>query len=382
MIRRGAHSSAGTQVLAARRPPALPQVGWGSRLRWGLAFVGIIALLVYLTGSLLSVLIASAVLAYLVDPLVGRLQARGYSREGAIVAIGGLLTAAVLIAVGIVVPGLASKISEVGAEVSPYLNGVSGRVGPFLDQVETRFGVVLPTDLRAFASEIPGYLQKLSPDARKSIQDWLGRLAGGGLDVVLSVLTVSLLPVFTFYLLRDWPLIVTWVDDLVPVQHRPVVRTLAVEIDGRIGSWLKGQLLVAVILAVLYTVGLLVSGIDLAVTMGLLSGLLFLLPYIGPMIGAGLSIGLALIQFGFDWHVMVVAATFGLGQLLENMFLTPSLVGDRVGLHPMVVMIALIVAGNILGVWGLVVALPVTAALAVVGAHVLQTYRQSRTYLG
>jgi predicted PurR-regulated permease PerM len=382
VIRRGAHSSAGTQVLAARRPPALPQVGWGSRLRWGLAFVGIVALLVYLTGSLLSVLIASAVLAYLVDPLVGRLQARGYSREGAIVAIGGLLTAAVLIAVGIVVPGLASKISEVGAEVSPYLNGVSGRVGPFLDQVETRFGVVLPTDLRAFANEIPGYLQKLSPDARKSIQDWLGRLAGGGLDVVLSVLTVSLLPVFTFYLLRDWPSIVTWVDDLVPVQHRPVVRTLAVEIDGRIGSWLKGQLLVAAILAVLYTVGLLVSGIDLAVTMGLLSGVLFLLPYIGPMIGAGLSIGLALIQFGFDWHVMVVAATFGLGQLLENMFLTPSLVGDRVGLHPMVVMIALIVAGNILGVWGLVVALPVTAALAVVGAHVLQTYRQSRTYLG
>lgn len=382
MIRLGAHSSAGSSVLASRRPPGLPQAGWGSRLRWGLAFVGITAVLVYLTGSLLSVLIASAVIAYLVDPLVGRLQARGYSREGAIVAIGFLATSAVLIAVGIVVPGLARKIGEVGAEISPYLNGVSGRVGPLLDEVETRFGVVVPTNLRAFAGEIPSYLQKLSPDARTSIQEWLGRLAGGGLDVVLSVLTVTLLPVFTFYLLRDWPHMVAWVDDLVPVKHRPIVRIIAIEIDGRIGSWLKGQLLVAAILAVLYTVGLLVSGIDLAVTMGLLSGVLFLLPYIGPMIGAGLSIGLALLQFGFDWHVIVVAATFGLGQLLENTFLTPMLVGDRVGLHPMVVMVALIVAGNVLGLWGLVVALPVTAALAVVAAHVLLTYRQSRTYLG
>jgi predicted PurR-regulated permease PerM len=129
-------------------------------------------------------------------------------------------------------------------------------------------------------------------------------------------------------------------------------------------------------------VGLLVAGADLAITMGLLSGALFLLPYIGPLIAATLSIGLVLLEHGLDWHLVVVILTYVLAQTLENMVLTPLLVGDRVGLHPLVVMVALIVGGNLLGVWGLVVALPVTAAIAVVGSHVLELYRKSRTYEG
>lgn len=379
-MRPSAHSSAGTRVLRSRRPPAPPPVPAWSRLRWGVAFVAVCALIVWLTGSLLSVLIASAVIAYLVDPVVTRLQARGHSRERAIVIIGGASTLVFLLAVGVIVPGFAAKVGEVGAQVSPYVSGLEDRIGPMLNEVEARFGVVVPTDLRALAAEIPGYLQKLSPDARKTIQDVFGRVAGGGLSVLLSVLTVSLLPVFTFYLLRDWPLIVAWVDDMVPRRYRATVRTLAVEIDGRISSFVKGQLTVASILAGWYTVGLLVAGADLAITMGLLSGALFLLPYIGPIIAATLSIGLVLLESGLDWHLVVVVLTYVLAQTLENMVLTPLLVGDRVGLHPLVVMIALIIGGNLLGVWGLVVALPVTAAIAVVGSHVLDLYRASRTY--
>lgn len=382
MIRPSAHSSAGTRVLPTRRPPRPTPAGWASRLRWGGAFLLVFGGLVWLTGSLLSVLVASAVIAYLFDPLVTRLQGRGYTREGAIVAIGAAGSLVLLVAVGVVVPGFARKVGEVGAQVSPYLDGLGGRVEPLLAEVEARFGVVVPTDLRALASELPGYLQKLSPDARQTIQDWLGRLAGGGMDVVLSALTVSLLPVFTFYLLRDWPLIVAWIDELVPPRHRPVVRALATEIDGRIASFVKGQLTVAAVLGCVYTVGLLVARVDLAVTVGLLSGVLFLLPYIGPILAAGIAVGLTLLEYGFDWHVLVVIGTYAVAQFLEGTFLTPNLVGDRVGLHPMVVMIALIVAGNLLGVWGLVVALPVTAAIAVVGGHLLDTYRQSRVYQG
>jgi predicted PurR-regulated permease PerM len=345
-------------------------------------FGAVFAGLVWVTGSLLSVLIASAVIAYLLDPVVTRIERRGYSREGAIFAVGAVTAIALLIALGVVVPGLARKVGEVGGQVTPYLTGFESRVEPLLREVETRFGVVVPTDLRALASELPSYLQKLSPDARKTIQDWLGRIAGGGMDVVLSALTVSLLPVFTFYLLRDWPLMVAWVDDLVPARHRPTVRAIATEIDGRIGSFVKGQLTVAAVLAGIYTVGLLVAGVDLAITLGLLSGALFLLPYLGLILSGTLCVALVLLEHGFDWHVLAVLGTFGVAQLLEGTFLTPMLVGDRVGLHPLVVMIALIVAGNLLGMWGLVVALPVTAAIAVVGSHVLDTYRKSRTYLG
>lgn len=382
MIRPTQRSSAGARPLPARRRLPPEPAGWGSRLRWGGAFVLGFAALVWLTGSLLSVLVASTVIAYLLHPVVTRLQGRGYSREGAIVALGAAATAVLLVAAGVIVPSFAQKVGEVGAQVSPYFSGLEGRIEPLLREVETRFGVVVPTDLRALASEIPDYLQKLSPDARKTIQSVLTRLADGGMDVVLSVLTVSLLPVFTFYLLRDWPLVLAWIDELVPPRHRTVVRGLAAEIDARIGSFVKGQLTVAVILAGVYTVGLLVAGVDLAVTVGLLSGVLFLLPYLGPILAAGIAIGLALLEYGLDWHVLVVAGTYALAQFLEGTFLTPNLVGDRVGLHPMVVMIALIVAGNLLGVWGLVVALPVTAAIAVVGSHLLDTYRKSRVYQG
>jgi predicted PurR-regulated permease PerM len=381
-MRPSAHSSAGTRSLPTRRPPAPPPIpSWG-RFRWAIGFAAAFLLIVWLTGSLLSVLVASAVIAYLVDPVVTRLQRRGHTRERAIVIIGGLTGVFLLVGVGVIVPGFARKAAEVGAQVSPYVSGFEDRIGPLLNEVEARFGVVVPTDLRALASELPTYVQKLSPDARKTIQDVIGQVAGGGLSVLLSVLTVSLLPVFTFYLLRDWPLIVGWVDDMVPVRYRATVRTLAGEIDGRISSFVKGQLTVAALLAAWYTVGLLVAGADLAITMGLLSGALFLLPYIGPLIAATLSIGLVLLEHGLDWHLVVVILTYVLAQTLENMVLTPLLVGDRVGLHPLVVMVALIVGGNLLGVWGLVVALPVTAAIAVVGSHVLELYRKSRTYEG
>jgi predicted PurR-regulated permease PerM len=328
------------------------------------------------------VLVASTVIAYLLHPVVTRIQGRGYTREGAIVALGVGASVALLLAAGVVLPSFARKVGEVGAQVSPYFSGIEGRIEPLLREVETRFGVVVPTDLRALASELPQYLQKLSPDARKTIQGVIARVADGGMDVVLSVLTVSLLPVFTFYLLRDWPLILAWIDALIPPRHRPVVRALATEIDARIGSFVKGQLTVAAVLGGVYTAGLLVAGVDLAVTVGLLSGVLFLLPYLGPILAASIAIGLALLEYGLDWHVLVVAGTYALAQVLEGTFLTPSLVGDRVGLHPMVVMVALIVAGNLLGVWGLVVALPVTAAIAVVGSHLLDTYRKSRVYEG
>jgi predicted PurR-regulated permease PerM len=381
-MRRAAHSSAGTASLPGRRAAPPPPPGFVSRFRWGVAFAVVFAVLVWLTGSLVSVLVASAVIAYLADPVVSRLQARGFSREGAIAAIGAGTFVALLLALGVVVPSLASKVAQVGGQVTPYLSGMEGRIEPLLQEVETRFGVVVPTDLRALAREIPGYLQKLSPDARKSLQEWATGVANGGMDVLLSALTVTLLPVFTFYLLRDWPLLVGWVDELVPPRHRPVVRSLATEIDGRIGSFVKGQLTVAALLAVFYTIGLLVAGLDLAVTLGVLAGALFLLPYVGPLIAGTLAVGLALFQFGFDWHVLVVVGTFLLAQFLENTFLTPMLVGDRVGLHPMVVMIALIVAGNLLGIWGLVVALPVTAAIAVVGSHILDRYRASRVFRG
>lgn len=382
MIRRPVASTAGNAPPPPlRHPPRAPQPRWGRAL-WGALFVGVVATVLYLTWSLFSVLFASAVLAYLLDPLVTRLAARGYSRDAAIGVLTAVGLALATTAALVLVPGIVQQFAELSRNLVPYLQGAAARGGPLVAQAEARFGIDIPLDFDELATNAPAYLELLSPDMRTKIQGLVTSIGAGSLQVVLSVLSVSLLPVFTFYLLRDWPRILVGVDDLVPPRHRLLVGRLALEIDARIGAWLRGQLLVAALLGCFYTVGLLISGIDLAFTMGLLSGALFLLPYIGP-IGAGtVSTVLALLKFGVDWHVAVVLGTYGLGQVLEGTFLTPALVGDRVGLHPMVVIVALIVAGNLLGIWGLILALPVTAALDVLLAQVLLWYRQSRTYRG
>lgn len=385
MIRRPATSSAGATLAPSRRPPAPippPRPQLWSRVLWGVVFAAAIATIVYLTWSVLSVLLASAAFAYLLDPMVTRFQRRGWAREWGILFLL-VMGLAIGTTVGLVlIPSAYRQFAELAANLVPYLDSMATRLTPLVTQVETRFDVDIPLDLRELGRNLPTYLEAMSPDMRVRIQAILASIGTGSLQVLLAVLSVTLMPVFVFYLLRDWPKLVAGVDDLVPPRHRPLVRSIATEIDGRIGAWVRGQLLVAMILGVVYTIGLLISGIDLALTMGLLSGALFLLPYIGPWTAATVSIVLALLKFGFDWHVAVVLGTYLLGQVLENTFLTPLLVGDRVGLHPMVVIVALIVAGNLLGIWGLVIALPLTAAIDVVANEVLLRYRLSRTYNG
>lgn len=381
MIRRPAVSTAGGAPSPPRRPAAPRATAW-SRIAWVIVFGLVVVGVIYLTWSVFSVLFASAALAYLLDPVVVRLERRGYRREWGILVIA---LAALLLAVTaalVVIPGVVQQFAELSRNLVPYLDRIAERAGPLVAQAEARFGVDIPLDLRELGRNAPGYLAALSPDMRARIQGILSGIGAGSLQVLTAVLSVSLLPVFTFYLLRDWPRILAGVNALVPPRHRSLVHRVAGEIDGRIGAWVRGQLLVAFLLSIWYTVGLLVSGIDLAFTMGMASGALFLLPYIGPVTAGVVSTVLALLKFGVDWHVLVVLGTYGLAQLLENTFLTPTLVGDRVGLHPMVVIVALIVAGNLLGIWGLVLALPLTAAIDVLAGQVLAWWRESRTYRG
>lgn len=388
MIRSRAHSGQGQAPLGTRRPPPPPAPtpsggGFGrSHLAWAVAAAGVVAGLVYVTSSVLSMLLASAVLAWLFDRPVSALQARGRSREfGIALVTTGLF--AVLVVIGLyVVPDAIRQIAALTTNLRPYFERAAVEFGPLVAQAEARFGVDLPVDVHELGQLAPEYLQKITPDVRAQIEAALATVASGGLSVVLSLLSLSLLPLFTFFLLRDWPDLVRFVADVVPPAARPTVGRLVTEIDARLIGWVRGQLTVAVVLGVVYSVGLWLSDIDLAVTIGLMGGVLFLVPYVGPLLTGVLAGGLCLLKFGVDVHLAIVVATFVVGQALEGTVLTPLLVGDRVGLHPMVVMVAIIVGGNLLGMVGIIIAVPVTAALAVVGAWGLEVWKQSRTYGG
>lgn len=367
---------------SAAEPAA--DLAWGARLRWGLVGLGVTAALLYLTWSVLGVLVASAVLAYLLDRPVSWLARRGMSRDRAFAILLGGAVLGLLVVLAIVVPLVAGQMIELAGNLTPYLTRLGERVLPWKAELEARLGVEIPLDLPGLAQVAPEYVRRLAeiPDARNVAQAVVSQVAEGGLRVVLSVLTLSLLPFFTWYLCAEWPGIVRFGDELVPPRHRPEVRRIAAEIDGRIFAFVEGQVLLCSLLGVLYSVGLWLCDIDLAITIGLLSGALFVVPYLGTLVGAGLSSVLALLKFGFDWHVLGAIGTFVVVQGLEGSVLTPRLVGERVGLHPMVVMVALVVAGNLLGVWGLLLAVPLTAALHVLASTLLRRYRESGFYGG
>ena len=346
-------------------------------------FAGLLgAGLIYVVSSVLSILFAAAVFAWLLDRPVSALAARGTSRDFSIFLVFSAMAALALVLILVVLPNSIHQVAELGANLQPYLEKLGERFGPWAAMIEKRYHVDIPVDLSELGRLLPQYLQEASPDLRAKLQEWLKEVASGGLAIVLSVLKFALLPLFTFFLLRDWPRLLGYVDGLVPFAARPVVHRLVGEIDARLAGWVRGQLTVAFILGCVYTLGLLFSGIDLAITVGMMGGALFLVPYIGPATTALTATTLALLKFGVDWHVGVVLGTFALGQGLEGTVLTPLLVGDRVGLHPMVVMCALVIGGNLLGIWGIVLAVPVTAALAVVAAYLLQRWRESRTFRG
>lgn len=363
-------------------PAPPPAATVGTRVRWTLVGVAVVSTLLYLTWSVIGILVASAVLAYLLDRPVSWLGRHGLGRDRAFAL---LLTVAVVVAVvvlAVVVPLVTHQVAELAVNLKPYLANLDERLLPYQRELEARLGVPIPLDLPGLAQAAPEYLRRLAevPDARNVLQAIVTRLAGGGIAVLLQALTLSLLPFFTWYLCDQWPRIVRFVDELVPSRHRPEVRRIAREIDARVFAFVEGQMVLCSVLGVLYSIGLWLCGIDLAVTIGLLSGALFVIPYLGTLVGVVLASTLALLKFGFDWHVLGAIGTFVVVQLLEGSVLTPRIVGERVGLHPMVVMIALVVAGNLLGVWGLLLAVPLTAALDVLAATLLDRYRQSGFY--
>lgn len=381
MIRGQDASLSGARVLPPRRSAPRPP-GWRSSATWVVLGVGGLAALVYATWSILPVLLASAALAWLLDRPVSWLAGRGLSREAGFGLVFGLGVGLLVLLGAVVVPLVVHQISDLSVNVVPYLQNLAALIAPYKADIEARIGVPLPLDVDELATVAPAYLQRLAdvPNASALAGAVLQRVAGGGLQLVLGVLTYTLVPLFTFYVCVDWPTIVAAVDALIPPRNRPVVRRIVQEIDTRSVAFVRGQITLCFILGCIYSLGLWLCDIDLAVVIGMLGGALFIIPYAGTAVGGALAALLALLKFGADWHVIGAIGTFVGGQLLEGSVLTPRIVGERVGLHPMVVMVGVVVFGNLLGVWGLVAAVPLTAACSVVGGELLDAWRTSRTY--
>ena len=329
-------------------------------LRAALLASAVIALgfLIAALAPVLTPFIAGAILAYVAAPGVAWLAARRVPRAaGAIFVVltmGALIVGLVLV----VVPLVSSEISQIAAKMPALITRAQAEWVPWINQT---LGTSISLDL--------SQLRSLVQDNAGAVGNLSAQLAGslklGGQMLLGVVVNAMLLPVVMFYLLRDWPTLIDGIDHLVPRAARPMVRSLAREIDAVLSEFLRGQGLVMLALATYYCMALKLAGLQFWLPVGLVTGLLVFIPYIGFGMGFLLGMLAALTQFSSAGPIIAVAVIFGVGQILESFALTPYLVGDRIGLHPLAVIFALMAFGQLFGFVGVLLALPASAALLV-----------------
>lgn len=331
--------------------------------------------LVYLLSPILTPFVVSALLAYLGDPLVDRLEAKGLRRTPAVALVFSILLLMLLFLLVLLVPRIEAQIGQLIDRLPGYLAWLKANVLP-------RLQALLPGEMGGFSLEaLQQAIGRHWREAGGLLANLWSSVSGSGLALVGWLVNLFLVPVLTFYLLRDWDRLVAGIHDLLPRASEPVWAGLAREADEVLGAFLRGQLLVMIALGVIYTTGLWLVGLDLALLIGMIAGLVSFVPYLGLIVGivvAGLASILQVQGLGdLPWVVLV----FVVGQVLEGSVLTPRLVGERIGIHPVAVIFAVMAGGQLYGFFGILLALPVAAVAMVLVRHLLSSYRGSTLYV-
>lgn len=337
---------------------------------WGLAAATFFVVLWYLGDVILPFVLGGAI-AYCLDPIADRLQRLGLSRIAATIVITVLALLLFILLALLVIPTLIQQTITL-VQTAPQI-------------IQT---------VQAWLTERFPELLDAESTIRKSLQDIAAAIQSRGGQVVETLLTsamslvnvvvlIVLVPVVTFYLLLDWDNMVARIDSLLPRDHAPAIRQIARDIDRTLASFIRGQGTVCLLLGTYYAAALMLVGLQFGLVVGFVAGLITFIPYVGAIVGGALAVGLALFQFWGDWGwIAAVAAIFMLGQFLEGNILTPNLVGSSVGLHPVWLIFALSAFGAIFGFVGMLVAVPVAAAIGVIARFAIARYRRSLLYRG
>ena len=335
--------------------------------------------LVYRLAPIITPFVISAALAYLGDPAVDRLEKVSIgkwhiSRTLAVSIVFILMTGGLFLLFLIVFPLLQKQVEHLVQSVPGALEWFAGTVLPWL---QAKLGLTsLSLDTETITHALQAYWKELS-SATLSV---LGTVSRSGQAVLGWLINLVLIPVVTFYLLRDWDLLVDGIRKLLPRRTESTVIRLSSEINEVLAAFVRGQLIVMFALGVIYTAGLWLLGLDLAFIIGMGAGLLSIVPYLGTMVGLVAAVLAAAFQFQDLFSMAMVLLVFAVGQTLEGMVLTPKLVGDRIGLHPVAVIFAILAGGQLFGFLGILLALPVTAALNVLVRHLRDEYTKSTLY--
>ncbi len=346
--------------------------------RW-LIFTALFVFFIYLLLPVLTPFLIAAVLAYICDPLVDKISLWGAAkfklgRTLATVLVM-LLIFGLLIGLFFILEPLLQKESTLIAQRLPAV--IANIRAAFEPWLQSHFGISLNVDSAQIQQVITAHWKT----AGGVLADVLKNVGAHTKSLIGIVANILLLPVVLFYLLRDWDGFVHSISQLIPRDWSEKTATIAKEIDQVLAEFLRGQLTVMLAMSAFYIIGLWLAGLDMALAIGLIAGMLGFVPYLGIALGLALALLVAALQFTSLGQFIPVLLVFGLGQIVEGTILTPKLVGNRIGLHPVIVIFALLAGGQLFGFTGVLLALPVSAAIAVGLRHTKSSYLSSDTYL-
>jgi predicted PurR-regulated permease PerM len=344
--------------------------------RQTLLWVGVaagIAILLYLLGPILTPFFLAWIFAYVCQPLVRRMRAAKVPRTLAVILVMLVILAAIAGLILIVLPLFVKEVQQITKQLPIWLDKLNTTVAPWLN---AKLGTSIALDPSSIKEAITTAIQSRE-DIGASV---LASLRMGGLGLLGLFTNLVLVPVVLFFLLRDWPLFVKAFDDLIPRRWHTPVRGLIDDADDALGQYLHGQVLVILVMCVFYPVALWFTGLTFWLPIGIITGLLVFIPFVGAATGFVLATLAALMQFDDLWRVAWVLGVFGIGQFIEGNVVTPKFVGERIGLHPLAVIFALLAFGQLFGFAGLLVALPASAVLLVGLRKLREQYRASDLY--
>lgn len=350
-----------------------------TRIRWVLTGVLALGILLYLLRVVLSPVLLAMVIAYILDPVIDRLEERGIPRTPAIFMFLFGVLVAIAAFVLILIPVVGKEISALVDAFPAYYARVRETVFPVMEGL---LGKKLPTTLDGALKEITIHLEKIPPDIIKPFASIIKKIFSNTLLMLMGLLNVIIVPVFAYYFLRDFDLMKARAAGLIPLPYREWTVDKFRQVDDVLGAFMRGQLTLCTILAAMYSGGLLLTGIDLAVVIGVLSGYLFIVPYLGTIVGVVAASIMALLKFHDLQHVLAVLAVFAVVQLIESYLLTPKIVGDKVGLSPVMIILALLIGAGLFGFLGILLAVPVVAVLKIFADDLIEYYRASELFLG
>ncbi len=343
----------------------------GTQLKYWSIATGVFLVLMWFLGDVILPFVLGMAIAYFLDPVADRLEKMGLSRAVAVTVITLVVIFVFILMALLVIPTLVSQAVNL-FQVAPQL------FKELQDFLIERFPSLIEEE-----STIRQSLATIGETIRsKGAQFLEAALASVGSLINVVVLLV-IVPVVAFYLLYDWDRMVAEIDGLLPRDHAPVIRQLARDIDDTLASFIRGMGTVCLILGTYYAIALMLVGLQFGLVVGAIAGLVTFIPYLGAIIGGALAIGLALFQFWGDWvSIGLVTGIFVIGQVMEGNVLTPKLVGSSVGLHPVWLIFALSVFGALFGFVGMLVAVPVAAAIGVLARFAISQYMSSKLYRG